>query len=114
MLIFKSVKSGLVLILALGGLVAGCASSPRSDVARGLMALGFDRRPATCIADEMDARLPPEQMQTISGVLRDAAQAERDNRSPLLALEKAMTLNDPSLGRVILMASAGCMMVNSR
>lgn len=103
-----------VTAVAVAAGISACASTPRSDVARGLMAIGFDKRPAQCIAREMDEQLPPGQMRAVADVVRQAAKAERGNRSPLSALEAALALDDPQLGKTVLMAGAGCMLVNAR
>ncbi len=93
-------------------ILASCASSPRSEVARGLMALGLDKKPADCIAREMDEQLPPERMNAVADVVRQARDAGRGNRSPWSAFESAIRLNDPALTSVALKAGAGCLLMN--
>lgn len=101
---------------AFGGLalaiLASCAASPRTEVMRGLMAIGFDERPAKCIAREMDEHLAPAQMDVVADVIRKARRASRENRSAMNVFASAMRIDDPSIPTVAIKAGAGCLLAN--
>lgn len=104
-------------LLAIGILLAGCATTSRHEVAGGLMALGLDDSLARCMAQQMDERLSGRQMDALAGLIRKARSADWNTAAGvpnkiLYQLAKEIgndqTLRDPALVEVTLVSGLAC------
>ena len=102
----RSVIFGVVLCSVL----AGCATSPRGQVEGGLKKLGMPDRSAQCMADELDDRLPLEDMKTLARVL-DEAGAGKEAR-PARILDFMNDLDDPEITEAAARSGIRCTVFN--
>lgn len=100
-------KSAMMLLIAAGAIVGGCATSYENRVASRLYAAGLPRPIADCMAGRMVDRLSVGQLQRISSFGKTL---DRDMRDMTIGqiTRRFAAIGDPEIVEVVTRAGLGC------
>lgn len=100
------VVGSAVLVIFLAGALGACSMSPRERVEDGLRDMGMAKRPAKCMAEELDDRLAKRDMKTLAKFLEEAG--ERGDARPALILDSIEHMDDPAITTAAAKAGISC------